>query len=387
MKVKNLNAAVTNNRNFTLLGDPALKLAYPINNAVTTQINGINVSSNDTLKALSKVTIKGEIRDQNGVKLTSYNGLVYPIVFDKEKPITTLANDGGNPFNFNLQTSKLFKGKVSVANGDFEYTFVVPKDISYNYGSGKLSYYAENQNEDANGYHNDFYIGGTATNYDEDNVGPEIELFMNDENFVFGGMTDENPILLANISDIHGINMVGNGIGHDIIAILDDKTDESFILNDYYEADLNSYQNGKVYFPFTDLTEGRHKLTLKVWDVYNNSSEASIEFIVVKSRDIVLDKVYNYPNPFTTYTEFWFEHNQPEKQLFAQVQIFTISGKLVKTLEQNIFNQGYHSTSITWDGLDDYGDRIGRGVYVYRLKVRTENFSVAEKYEKLVILR
>lgn len=387
LKVKNLNASVVNNRNFTLLGDPALRLAYPINNAVTTQINGINVSSNDTLKALSKVTINGEVRDQNGVKLTNYNGVIYPTVFDKTKPITTLANDGGIPFNFNLQTSKLFKGKVSVQNGDFSYTFVVPKDISYNYGSGKLSYYAENQVEDANGYHDDFYIGGTASNYAEDNVGPEIELFMNDENFVFGGMTDENPILLANISDVHGINMVGNGIGHDIIAVLDDKTDESFILNDYYEADLNSYQNGKVYFPFTDLKEGRHKLTLKVWDVYNNSSEATIEFVVVKSRDIVLDKVYNYPNPFTTYTEFWFEHNQPEKQLFAQVQIFTVSGKLVKTLEKNIFNEGYHSTSITWDGLDEYGDRIGRGVYVYRLKVRTENYSVAEKYEKLVILR
>ena len=210
---------------------------------------------------------------------------------------------------------------------------------------------------------------------------------MNDENFVFGGITDENPILLANISDIHGINMVGNGIGHDIIAILDDKTEESFILNDFYEADLNSYQNGKIYFPFTDLEEGRHKLTLKVWDVYNNSSEATIEFIVVKTKDITLERVYNYPNPFTTHTEFWFEHNQPGKQLFAQVQIFTVSGKLVKTLEQHILNEGYRSTSITWDGLDQYGDRIGRGVYVYRLKVRTENYSVAEKYEKLVILR
>jgi len=387
LKVKNLNAAVSNNRNFTLLGDPALRLAYPINDVLTTKINGVSVSANDTLKALSKVTIEGEIHDENGQKMTNYNGVIYPTVFDKQKQITTLANDGGLPFNFNLQTSKLFKGKVSVQNGDFSYTFVVPKDISYNYGNGKLSYYAENQSEDANGYYADFYIGGTADSYDEDNVGPEIELFMNDENFVFGGMTDENPILLANVSDVHGINMVGNGIGHDIIAVLDDKTEESFILNDYYEADLNSYQKGKVYFPFTDLSEGRHKLILKVWDVYNNSSEATIEFVVVKSKDIVLDRVYNYPNPFTTYTEFWFEHNQPEKQLFAQVQIFTISGKLVKTLEKNIFNEGYHSTSITWDGLDDYGDRIGRGVYVYRLKVRTENYSVAEKYEKLVILR
>ncbi len=387
MSVKNLHASVPNNRNFTLLGDPALRLAYPIHEAITTKINGINVSLGDTLKALSKVTIDGIVQDELGNKLTNYNGVVYPTVFDKAKQIETLANDGGQPFTFNLQNSKLFKGKVSVINGDFSYSFVVPKDISYNYGQGKLSYYAENQIEDANGYHVDFYIGGTATNYAEDNEGPELELFMNDENFVFGGITDENPILLANISDIHGINMVGNGIGHDIIAVLDDKTEESFILNDFYEANLNSYQEGKVYFPFTDLTEGRHKLTLKVWDVYNNSSEATLEFVVVKSNDITLERVYNYPNPFTTYTEFWFEHNQPGKQMFAQVQIFTVSGKLVKTLEKHVLNEGYRSTSITWNGLDEYGDRIGRGVYVYRLKVRTENYSVAEKYEKLVILR
>jgi len=389
MNVKNnaSNVSNPNNRNFTLLGDPALRLAYPIHNVATTKINGVNVSPNDTLKALSKVTIEGEVRDASGNKLTNFNGLIYPIVFDKPKQIVSLANDGGTPFTFDLQTSKLFKGKVSVNNGDYSYTFVVPKDISYNYGQGKLSYYAENQVEDANGYYTNFYIGGTADNYESDNIGPEIELFMNDENFVFGGITDEKPILLANISDVHGINMVGNGIGHDIIAVLDDKTEESFILNDFYEADLNSYQNGKVYFPFNDLEEGRHKLTLKVWDVYNNSSEATIEFVVVKTKDIVLEKVYNYPNPFTTYTEFWFEHNQPGKQLYAQVQIFTVSGKLVKTLDKHILNEGFRSTSITWDGLDEYGDRIGRGVYVYRLKVRTENYSVAEKYEKLVILR
>lgn len=387
LNVKNQHANVANNRNFTLLGDPALRLAYPKHDVITTQINGVAASSTDTLRALEKVTINGEVRDENGQKLTNYNGVIYPTVFDKYKQITTLANDGNTPFNFELQTSKLFKGKVSVVNGDFSYTFVVPKDISYNYDEGKLSYYAENQVEDANGYHTNFYIGGTSSNYAEDNLGPEIELYMNDENFVFGGMTDENPFLLANIYDIHGINMVGNGIGHDITAILDGETENTYVLNDYYEADLNSYQRGKVYFPFEDLEEGRHTLTLKVWDVYNNSSEATIEFVVIKSRDIVLDKVYNYPNPFTTYTEFWFEHNQPGKPMYAQVQIFTVSGKLVKTLDQHILNDGFRATSITWDGLDEYGDKIGRGVYVYRLKVRADNYSVAEKYEKLVILR
>ena len=389
MSIKNnpSNISDRNNRNFTLLGDPALRLAYPIHDIKTTKINGTNVSLADTIKSLGKVNIVGEIQDQNGNKLTGFNGIISPIVFDKTKQINTLDNDGDGVFSFSLQTSKLFKGKVSVVNGDFSYTFVVPKDISYNFGQGKLSYYAENQSEDANGFYTDFYIGGTADDYEADDIGPEIDLFMNDENFVFGGMTDDSPILLANISDLHGINMVGNGIGHDIVAVLDDNTAESFVLNDFYEADLNSYQTGKIAFPLSDLKEGRHKLTLKVWDVYNNSSEATIEFVVVDSRDIKLERVYNYPNPFTTYTEFWFEHNQPGKQLYAQVQIFTVSGKLVKTLEQHILNEGYRSTSITWDGLDQYGDRIGRGVYIYRLKVRTENFSVAEKYQKLVILR
>ncbi|MCB0402722.1 MAG: type IX secretion system sortase PorU [Flavobacteriales bacterium] len=387
MAVKNLNASVSNNRNFTLLGDPALRLAYPVHNVVTTQINGVAVSGSDTIQALQKITITGEVRDDANQKLSNFNGIMYPTVFDKEKQITALANDGGTPFVFGLQTSKLFKGKVSVVNGEFSYTFVVPKDIAYNYGQGKLSYYGENQVEDANGYYNNFYIGGTSSNYEADEKGPEIELFMNDENFVFGGMTDENPILLANIYDLHGINMVGNGIGHDIIAVLDNETEKSYILNDYYEAELNSYQSGRVYFPFEDLEEGRHTLTLKVWDVYNNSSEATIEFVVVKSKDIIIDKVYNYPNPFTTYTEFWFEHNQPGRPMYAQVQIFTVSGKLVKTLDKHILDDGYRSTSITWNGLDEYGDRIGRGVYVYRLKVRADNYSVAEKYEKLVILQ
>lgn len=389
MHVKNLNSADPMNRNFTLLGDPALKLGYPKHDVKTITFNGTTITTVlDTIKALQKVSVEGYVQDNNGVKLTNYNGTIYPTVFDKSKTITTLKNDGvGSPYVFNSQISKLFKGKVSVTNGDFSFSFIVPKDIGYNYGKGKVSYYAENQVEDANGYFTDFYIGGTSDNFTEDNEGPEVELYMNDKSFVFGGLTDENPSLLAYVNDLHGINMVGNGIGHDIVAVLDDKTEDAFVLNNYYEADLNSYQKGTIKFPLKDLEEGRHKLTLKVWDVYNNSREVTTEFNVVKAKDVVLSRVYNYPNPFTTHTEFWFEHNQASKQLFVQVQVFTVSGKLVKTIEKNLFNEGFRSTSITWDGLDDYGDRLARGVYIYHLKVRAENLSMADKYEKLVILR
>jgi hypothetical protein len=386
-EMKIARAADNNARNFTLLADPALKLNYPQKNVITTAINGKPLTNADTLKALSKITITGFVADENGNKINNFNGYLYPTVFDKKKTISTLNNDGNGVFNFQVQNAKLFKGKVSVTNGEFSFTFIVPKDINYAYGNGKLSFYAENGQIDAHGYTQDVIIGGTSDSIANDTQGPTIDLYMNDETFIDGGMTDENPLMLAKVYDEHGINMVGNGIGHDIVAILDNNTAEPIILNDYFEAELNSYQRGKIQYPFKELQEGKHTLTIKVWDVYNNSAEETIEFNVVKSKDVVIDHVLNYPNPFTTHTEFWFEHNQPGQPIFVQVQIFTVTGKVVRTLEKNIVPSGFRFTDLSWDGKDDFGDNVAAGTYIYKLTVRASNLSVAEKYEKLVKLK
>lgn len=375
-----------NTRNFTLLGDPSTRLAYPYHLVETIEINGKPAMQGDTIKALSKVTIKGFVKDKSGQKLANFNGIIYPTIFDKKSDINTLNNDNNGVFSFKVRNSKLFKGKASVKNGDFTFSFIVPKDIAYSYGSGRASYYAENGEQDAHGFYEGFTVGGTADNYAADTEGPNMKLYMNEPGFVFGGITDENPIFFADIFDEHGINMTGNGVGHDITAILDGNVNDVLILNDFYEAELDSYQKGKIKYPLKNLAEGKHTITLKVWDVYNNSSEISLDFTVVKNKDIALEKVLNYPNPFTTYTEFWFEHNQAGRTLNTQIQIFTISGKLVKTLKQDMFAEGYRQSSITWDGLDDFGDRLARGVYIYKLKVRSSNGTIAEKYEKLVIL-
>jgi hypothetical protein len=170
-------------------------------------------------------------------------------------------------------------------------------------------------------------------------------------------------------------------------ATLDNDANKTFVVNDYFQNELNSYQQGRVLFPFQELTPGPHSITFKVWDVHNNSSEAQTEFIVESSAELALDHVLNYPNPFTTSTTFMFEHNRPYSMLDAQVQIFTVSGKLIKTIQGKIFNEGFRSEELQWDGLDDFGDRIGKGVYLYKLKVRTADGSSAEKFEKLVILR
>jgi hypothetical protein len=240
---------------------------------------------------------------------------------------------------------------------------------------------------DANGFYKNVVVGGINQNAANDSKGPDIKLFLHDEKFVFGGMTDPDPVLYAIVNDTSGINTVGNGIGHDVTVELDNDNSKFYVLNDYYEADLNNYQAGKVRYQFSELPEGRHSVTFKVWDVYNNSSEAKTEFVVAQSASLALSHVFNYPNPFTTHTTFMFEHNRPCSQLSAQVQIFTVSGKLIKSIDRLINTSGFRSNEIEWDGLDDYGEKIGRGVYIYKLKIKSADQSYADKFEKLVILR
>lgn len=390
MKSKNAVAANnTNRRNFSLLGDPATRLAYPKYDVVTTEINGTPVGGQlDTLKALSHVSVAGFVADKNGQKMTGFSGVIYPTVYDKASNLSTLGQDAGSYVrSFELVKNVIYKGKVTVTNGDFSFDFVVPKDISYNIGTGRISYYAENAISDANGYSNDFLVGGSSDNVADDAVGPDIDLFLNDENFVSGGLTNETPALLAKVFDTNGINTVGNGIGHDITAVLDANTDKAIVLNDFYESDLDTYKSGSVSYPFSKLDQGNHTLTFKVWDVYNNSASTTIDFVVAEAADLALEHVLNYPNPFTTNTSFYFEHNQACEWLDVQVQVFTVSGHLVKSIDQVVYTQGFKIDPLSWDGRDDFGDALGRGVYVYRVKVNTPEGNTAEKFEKLVILK
>jgi len=381
------------NRNLTLLGDPALRLSYPKYKVAATSIQNTSTGlPEDTLGALSRITVKGSVTDGNGNVLTGFNGVVYPVIYDKSTTVKTLVNDAtGNdislPDSFKVRRNILYRGKASVTNGIFSSDFIIPRDIAYQFGSGRLSFYAHNNTDDAIGYDESFIIGGSSSNAINDQDGPQIRLYMNDEQFVFGGLTDDTPEIYALMTDSSGINTVGNGIGHDITAKLDDETQKLYVLNDYYEADLNSYQSGKVVYPLTKISEGRHTLTFKAWDINNNSAERVTEFVVASSEKMALDHVLNYPNPFTTHTSFFFEHNRPCEGITIQIQVFTVSGRLVKTLEGFSLCNGTRETGITWDGKDDFGDPLAKGVYVYRLKVRTPDGDSAEKLEKLVLLR
>jgi len=383
------NVDVSNSRKFALLGDPALQMAYPHLNVVTTSINGqAPTAIPDTLKALAEVTIEGEIQDASGMKVTSFNGTVFPTVFDKSSEIYTRANDQEEPpVKYYLRKNAVYKGKAEVINGAFSFSFIVPKDIAYNYGSGKISYYARNEDTDANGYDENIIVGGYDNGAIPDNRGPEVSLFMNNTSFVSGGVTNQNPNLLAFLSDESGINTVGNGIGHDITAVVDQKTNMPLILNDYYVSDLNTFKSGVITYPFSTLEDGPHHVDLKVWDVFNNSTEAGIDFVVVSSAYIAFEHLLNYPNPMRDHTTFSFETNQVNQNVDVEVRIYSLTGNLVKTIRQSLFLNGYRVDLITWDGTDDLGWRINSGIYGYRLRLTYQDGSVVQGSSKLVLIR
>ncbi|WP_212590477.1 type IX secretion system sortase PorU [Williamwhitmania taraxaci] len=383
---KNNTGPDFNKLNFSLLGDPALKLNNSTIQINAEKLNGKSLTTAfvDTLKALSKVTIEGSVNTTRA----SGEGNVNILFYDKEKEVTTLNNDNGTPFIYKTRSSILYQGNATIKNGTFKSEFIVPKDIAYNIGKGKLYLQATTGQSVGLANFSDFLVGGINTNAPTDISPPSVELFLNDENFVDGGITPEQPKLIAIIEDSSGINTTGNGIGHDIIAEITGTTSTKIVLNDYYKANQDSYTAGKIEYPLEKLQPGEYSLSLKVWDTYNNSGSKKLSFRVVKEENFTIEHLLNYPNPFTENTAFYFEHNRPNNNLDVLIQVFTLSGKLVKTIEySSLPPTSLRIGPIFWDGKDDFGDNIGRGTYVYRVRVRTNTGESVERFEKLVILK
>lgn len=375
-----------NKRNFSLIGDPALTL--PLGEQAVHADSVISQNQPvDTLKAMEQIRLYGQVQKKDGTLDQGYNGTVYIRVKGKAQNVSTRNNDGDSPFTYKVRSSNLFKGSATIENGTFKADFVIPKDLAPDYGSGKMNFIASDHQTLSQGAKTDFVVGGTSDHVLNDSQGPDMNLFLNDESFVSGGITDENPVLIGRLSDSSGVNISGTGIGHDLTATLDEDPSNKIVLNDFYQAGKDTYQKGKVEYQFTGLEKGLHTLELEAWDVNNNASTSTLEFRVSESAELQLDHVLNYPNPFTEQTHFYFEHNRPNESLDIFIQIFTVSGELVKSIHQESFSPGYRVGPIPWDGRDDFGDKIGKGVYLYRLKVRSEKGHSAEEIEKLVILK
>jgi len=378
----------SNTRKFVLFGDPALMIAYPNLNVVTTSVRtGIPIGTSDTLKALTQVSIEGEVRKGSSIA-ADFNGTLLPTIYDKISSITCKANDHvDDPYVFHMRKNVVYSGKANVANGRFSFTFIVPKDIDYKYGQGKISYYASSSSTDANGYDENIIVGGYDNNALTDTSGPALALYMNDRKFTNGGVCNQNPVLIADVFDESGINTVGNGIGHDITAILDGDTKNPMLLNDYYVSNLDTYTKGVIQYPVFKLADGSHHIDVKVWDVYNNSTEAGIDFVVSSTASFALDAVMNYPNPFRDHTAFSFQTNQADNNLEVDVKIYSVYGSLEKTFHTTMYSGGYRVEPFKWDGRSESGVLLGAGIYVYRITVVLPDGSTASKSSKLVFIR
>jgi hypothetical protein len=360
-------------RNFVLLGDPALRMAYPKYKVITTQINGHDIEAEiDTVAAMMPVEIRGMVADESGSKLSGFNGEVDVKVFDKARTLMTLGTDPSDyPAPYTVHENYIYQGRATVTNGDFTVNFIVPRDIDYSFGPGKISYYAHNDVTDANGYSEKLIIGGSGDE-SADNTGPQISLFMETLDFKDGGVTGDTPLLLSKLSDESGINTISNAIGHDIVATIDGNKSTAIVLNSFYSADLDSYSSGKVTYKFPQLTEGLHTLTLKAWDVFNNSSEATINFTVDKNIQITITSMNVFPNPSRDEVKVDFETNLSDSKVEAYLEIFNINGSLVsKTETQTFLSQGSTANQLTWNGRTASGAIIPPGVYL--ISVRAGN--------------
>ena len=386
-----------NNRNYTLLADPTTRLAYPSQRVVLDSIKvdlkkAHTFATTDTLQALAQVRLSGHVENAGALNAT-FGGTADITIFDKPVTVTTLGDQGSAQVPVETQENVIYGGQATVRGGRFSVRFVVPKDIAYNVGQGKISLYAADvaNKVDAQGYQ-PALVGGASRLAPGDTAPPVVQLFMTDETFVSGGSTGLSPLLIAHLTDKSGINTSSAGIGHDITATLDNDPTKLVTVNDSYTADVDNFMSGRVRYLYKDLAAGPHTIRLKAWDTYNNSAEGTIDFIAEQSAQLALDHVLNYPNPFSNITTFHFDQSRPGSELDVQVQIFTVAGRLVKTLRTTIPASTSHvpstlqDASLSWNGRDDYNDQLARGVYVYRVSVRTPDGQAATKFEKLVLL-
>lgn len=359
-----------NNLKFTLLGDPALTLAFPRHQVITTHIDGKPVSAGlDSLQALREVTVEGQVADGSGAILSDFNGWIFPLVLDQPYQKQTLANDPASQvMRFTVQDRVIFRGQSPVVNGRFRFSFFIPRDVNYQDAAIRINYYAMDSLTDAQGAFTELRIAGSAP-VPADTAGPQIRAALNDWSFHPGGTVNDRPVLLLHLEDGSGINLVGAGFGHDITLVIDEKEELSYNLNPFFEADPDTYTSGTVRFELPSLPAGQHTLTIKAWDPLNNSSQLVLPFRIRAGASLALEELAAWPNPSRGNVKFVFSHSRLSGPLEAQLELFTVQGQRVKLISGTIIASGNRSY-LEWDGRSDQGLPVLPGTYVYRLILR-----------------
>ncbi len=353
----------SNDEKFHLFCDPALRLNIPELPAKIVSVNNSDLSKSINIKALSNVTIKGRIENADSSN-NNFSGEGIITVYDSEKIIHLEDID----FNMEDQGGVIFRGRVSVENGEFATSFTVPKDISYENKNGKIIAYFFNEQSDGVGYTDSITVGGTDSSNVNDSKGPDIDILFDDKSDN-SYLVTPNFKLVVKLYDDTGLNTTGTGIGHKLEAILNDDEQNSIDLSKYFIGDLNSGgKSGEVDYNFSSLDPGDYKIKINAWDVYNNFSSKENYFTVVDDAKLVVRDVYNYPNPFSSFTYFTFQHNLNDA-VNLKIKIYTIAGRIIKEIDSPNIEDKF--VKIEWNGKDEDNNKIGNGTYLYKLMVQT----------------
>lgn len=377
-------------QNFTLLGDPALEFAIPEYEIVTDEvISDTLLSAGDTIHNCRTLTIKGHISDAAGNVLEGFNGTLFPFVYDKPYRCFTLANDAQYSYSapFLVQNTVLYKGNISVVNGLFEFTFFVPKNISFGSGYGKISYYARDQWDDARGVLDSLFLLNSGNNADTDILGPDISAWLEDANFKDGDYTSANPPLFLNFHDTSGINCYGLGFGKEITLILDDDEHNPVFLNDVYIPDMNTYTSGSIEYQLNNLSYGPHKLLIRASDLLDNTSEKEVRFDVLTPEDIRVGGVYNYPDPVNAYTCFHIEHNLSIDAMEYTITVYDIAGRKAAELSGTVPPAYYKPLEICWDAVSLKGEPLQKGFYSYQVVLTDAAGRKRQAADKMIIIK
>jgi hypothetical protein len=373
--------SLINKQKYFLLCDPTLRLGVPDGTCIIDSLLSESSSTvADTIRALEKITIKASVRDSANAVDVSYNGTAVINVHDADVK-KTVASFG---MEYNENGGIIYKGEATVRNGVVNASFIVPKDISYENKSGRLSVYFSNIQSDGRGYTKNFYVGGTNKNFQPDSAGPVMQIFLDNANFRSGDVVNEHPILIVSLKDSSGINSSANSIGHRLEAWIDGSS-KSIDLTESYKGDVDSYQQGRAEYQFSELSQGSHSIKVRAWDVYNNSSSAELYFVVASGSGLSIQQLYNFPNPVSTTTAFTFLHNQLSP-IDVTIHIYSVTGRRIHTIER--FGIGDRFVKIDWNRHDTDGDEIGNGIYFYKVIAKTiDGQFTSEAIGKLAIVR
>lgn len=378
-----------NKLQYVLLGDPALRLKYPGYRVVVDRMNGADAAAGAKVSAGSLLNVEGRVVTANGDLATDFTGILYSTLFDSAEEVKTRDNTGLGSHSYTAYNKTLFSGNDSVRNGRFSIDMPIPLDISYSNDYGMLNFYAVDTAyaSSAQGHFENFVIGGTASGYEDDVLGPEIKLYLNSTSFVDGDDVNATPTLLVELYDENGINTMGTGIGHDITAIVDNDPHHTYNLNSVFVPAVGDYRRGTINMPLNRLDAGWHSLTLRAWDLYNNSSLAVVTFYVDPSLAPGFVELKVNPTPVIAGmpATFTLVHDRPQCQIDVRIDVFDVQGRLCWSNAESVVCDGT-LYACAWNGTAQGGQPLSTGVYVVRAYITEGGVTSSVKVGKFVVL-